>query len=70
MGLGIAVGAVVLHLTAAARDTGGATYDVTDFRITFLVVGLLALSSLLSFVRLRRDAGAEVSGHRRSGDAA
>lgn len=42
MGLGIAVGAVVLHLTAAARDTGGTTYDVTDFRITFLVVGLLA----------------------------
>jgi len=70
MGLGIAVGAVVLHLTAAARDTGGATYDVTDFRITFLVVGLLALSSLLSFVRLRHDAGAEVSGHRRSGGTA
>jgi EmrB/QacA subfamily drug resistance transporter len=70
MGLGIAVGAVVLHLTAAARDTGGAIYDVTDFRITFLVVGLLALSSLLSFVRLRHDAGAEVSGHRRSGGTA
>ena len=69
MGLGIAVGAVLLHATAAARGAGGA-YDVTDFRVTFLLVGLLALSSLLSFVRLRRDAGAEVSGHRRPGGAA
>ena len=66
MGLGIAVGAVVLHAAAAARGAADGAYQVQDFRITFLVVGLLALSSLLSFARLRRDAGAEVSGHRRA----
>jgi len=64
MGLGIAVGAVALHAAAAARGAGDGAYQVGDFRIAFMLVALLALSALLSFTRLRRDAGAEVSGHK------
>lgn len=64
MGLGIAVGAVALHAAAAARGAGDGSYQVGDFRIAFMLVALLALSALLSFTRLRRDAGAEVSGHK------
>ncbi len=60
-GLGVAVGAAMLHLLAQRH--GGAP-DLADFHLTFLLVALLTLCGLPSFLRLPREAGAEVSGHR------
>ena len=34
-----------------------------DFRLAFVVAGLVGLSSVLWFLRLAPDAGAEVTGH-------
>lgn len=61
-GLGIAFGAIALHV--AERFTGHAgTPGVADFRIAFGLVTVLALLALLDAVALPRDAGARVSGH-------
>jgi len=59
--LGVAGGAVLLNLTLMLR--GGGTLVAADFTWAFAVVGLLSLSSVLMFMRLAPDAGAEVSGH-------
>ncbi len=60
-GLGVAVAAAVLHLTAL-RHGGGP--NLADFHLTFLIVALVTLAGLPAFLRLPRAAGAEVSGHR------
>ena len=49
-----------MTLLAAGRTTLGAD----DFAPAFLAVGLIALSSILFYLPLAREAGAEVSGHR------
>lgn len=59
--LGVATGAVLLNLTLMLR--GGDTVAAGDFSWAFAVVGLLSLTSVLMFLRLAPDAGAEVSGH-------
>jgi len=59
--LGVASGAVLLNLTLMLR--GGDHLVAADFTWAFAVVGLLSLSSVLMFMRLAPDAGAEVSGH-------
>ncbi len=60
--IGVGAGALLLHVTllAAGRTTLGAD----DFAPAFLAVGLIALSSILFYLPLAREAGAEVSGHR------
>jgi hypothetical protein len=63
LGLGIAVGALVLHTTANLRGAPG-HYDLTDFRVAFLVGAGLTLFAVLDFLRLARGTGDEVSGHR------
>jgi EmrB/QacA subfamily drug resistance transporter len=63
--LGVALGAAVLGGSSTARGTSG--LDLVDFRIAFVVAGLVAIPALFSIARLPRDAGAEVSGHRGAG---
>ena len=60
-GLGVALGAALLHLVAL-RHAGGPR--LADFQIAFVLVALLMLAGLPSLLRLPADAGAEVSGHR------
>ena len=61
VGMGVALGAAILHLVTLRH--GGAPI-LADFHIAFLVVALLMLAGLPAFVRLPEGAGAEVSGHR------
>jgi EmrB/QacA subfamily drug resistance transporter len=62
--LGVAVAAAVLNLSQSLHAT--AVLTLVDFRAAFIVVGLIALISACSFLKLGHDAGAEVSGHRRA----
>ncbi len=64
VGMGIALGAVLLHAAQAAGPAVGLHGSVAPFRVAFLLAAALALLSLPSFLRLRRDAGSAVSGHR------
>ncbi len=59
--MGVATGAVLLHLTLFWRGTE--TLSSLDFWPSFIVVATLAGVSAWFFRRLPRDAGAEVSGH-------
>ena len=62
LSLGVAVGALALHLTQTA--SGGAGLAPADFVPAFLTVGGMACLSALFFLPLPPDAGAEISGHR------
>jgi EmrB/QacA subfamily drug resistance transporter len=62
LSVGIGTGALILHLTVAAR--GDTHLTAGDFAPAFFALGLLAALSCLVHARLRPDAGAEVSGHR------
>ncbi len=61
--LAIAFAAIVLNLSAAWRGAPG-HIGLADCRAAVLVMALVGLVALPSFLRLPRDAGAEVSGHR------
>ena len=63
-GMGIAVGAVLLHGLLAWRGAAAGDLSAADLRYTFAIVGALSLISILFFRQLALDAGAEVSGHR------
>ena len=63
-GMGVALGALVLQLVVMGRGAAGATPVTADFQTAFIAVGIFSLSSVLFFLRLAPDAGAEVSGHR------
>ncbi len=56
--VGIAVAALVLHLSASARHGSSAV----DFKVAFCVMAGFAALAIPSFVRLQPDAGADVSG--------
>jgi EmrB/QacA subfamily drug resistance transporter len=62
--LAIAVAAIILNLSAAARGAPEGHLAQFDCRIALAVMAVIGLSSLPSFLRLPPDAGAEVSGHR------
>jgi MFS family permease len=64
-GMGVAVGAVMLHATLAWRGAAPSALGVGDIRIAFAAVTVLCLTCLLFFLPLRPDSGAEVSGHGR-----
>jgi hypothetical protein len=61
LSVGIGAGALLLHLTVAAR--GDTEVAAGDFAPAFFALGLLAALSALVHVPLPADAGAEVSGH-------
>lgn len=58
-GFGVALGAALLAIVA-----GGEQVAVGDFRLVFLLIALVPLASVVGFMRLGADDGAEVSGHR------
>jgi EmrB/QacA subfamily drug resistance transporter len=59
---GVGLAALMLHLTVLAR--GETTLSADDFPLTFVVIGIVSLGSVLLFLPLAPEAGAEVSGHR------
>jgi EmrB/QacA subfamily drug resistance transporter len=59
---GVGFAALSLHLVMTAR--GENVLDAADFPYAFFVVGIVSGLSVLVFMRLSPDAGAEVSGHR------
>lgn len=61
LSFGVAVGALSLHLSVLWRDGGQIGPD--SFMISFLLIGLIAAASSLTFWRLPFDAGAVVTGH-------
>ena len=62
LSLGVSIGALALE-TAAAQH-GRTTIEAGDFSPAFLTVALISCASLFAFLRLKPDAGAEVSGQR------
>jgi predicted MFS family arabinose efflux permease len=58
---GVTVGAYALQASSWLRG-GGSVLQVPDFRIAFVVVAVIAMSSTLYFRRLSPDAGAEMAG--------
>ncbi|HEV3242092.1 MAG TPA: MFS transporter, partial [Methyloceanibacter sp.] len=60
--IGVGTGALFLHLTLLLHDR--TILAAGDFGPAFAGVALVSLLSLLFFLPLSRDAGAEVSGHR------
>lgn len=60
--LGVALGSFLLKITQAVDQRSQST--LLDFQIAFIVTGLMVLASTLIYLKLPRDAGAEVSGHR------
>jgi EmrB/QacA subfamily drug resistance transporter len=61
--IGVAAGAALLNLTLAWR--GGEIFGPDDFWPAFLGTAALGALSAVMFLGLARDAGADVSGHRR-----
>lgn len=67
LSVGVGTGALLLHLTVAAR--GGGAITAADFAPAFYVIGLLSALSFVFQLALAPDAGAEVSGQRRRAGA-
>ena len=65
-GLGVALGALALQAGQFLGGRTGQRLMVADFRIAFWLVGAVAALALFDAWRLAPDAGAEVSGHRRT----
>jgi EmrB/QacA subfamily drug resistance transporter len=63
MGMGVAAGAIALRIAALLRHGSAANPTIPDFHLAFILVGLVALVSVLDFLQLDADAGAVVSGH-------
>jgi EmrB/QacA subfamily drug resistance transporter len=57
---GVTIGAYILQASSWIRDQG--VLAAPDFRVAFLIVGLLACASTLYFRRLAPEAGAELAG--------
>jgi EmrB/QacA subfamily drug resistance transporter len=65
--LGISLAAILLNLSSAFQGGARGGLSVWDCRFALLVMAGTGLLSVLSFARLPRDAGAELSGHRPRG---
>jgi EmrB/QacA subfamily drug resistance transporter len=59
---GVAVGALVVEITIRVKHS--ATMGAADFPPAFLAIGLLAATAALAFMRLKPDAGEELSGRK------
>jgi MFS family permease len=60
MGAGVAVGALLLTLSQAAR--GAPVLGVEDFRIALVMAGIMSASAALFYIALERNVGDEISG--------
>jgi EmrB/QacA subfamily drug resistance transporter len=65
--IGVGVGALLVHFTLAWH---GGHLSSEDFYPAFVVIGFISMASALLFLRLKADAGEEVSGHHRAAAAA
>jgi EmrB/QacA subfamily drug resistance transporter len=63
MGMGVAVGAVMLRLVARASGHLPANPHLRDFHIAILCTSVLALAPAIEAIGLPRNAGAMTSGH-------
>jgi Na+/melibiose symporter-like transporter len=63
-GMGVSVGAVLLQFCMLLHATGNSSPSVSDFQMTFLIVGFLLLTLLPNFKNLDPNIGSMVSGHR------
>lgn len=61
LGVGVATGALLLHLFVSLR--GGQGVVAADFVPAFLIIALIGLGSTPTFMRLPANAGDEMSGH-------
>ncbi|HEY4200664.1 MAG TPA: DHA2 family efflux MFS transporter permease subunit [Devosiaceae bacterium] len=62
MVFGIALATGFLNLSQIMRSAS--SLGLADFRMAFVLMGVIALAASLQLMRLDREAGAEVSGHR------
>jgi hypothetical protein len=63
MGMGVAVGAVMLRLIARASGHLPANPHLLDFQLAILFTSVLALAPAIEAMGLPRNAGAMTSGH-------
>jgi EmrB/QacA subfamily drug resistance transporter len=69
MGMGVAVGAILLRLAALLKGNHTGAPTVADFHLAFGFVALLAFLATLDYIGVDPAAGAAVSGHRPAGYA-
>ena len=60
---GIALGAVILTLSATVRGADGAGIAVPDFQVAFVISTLMTIAAMPWLVRLAENAGDEISGY-------
>jgi MFS family permease len=65
--LGVAAAALALRLAEALDRSVTASPTLTDFRIAFVIAGVMAIVAALEALTLSREAGSLVSGHRPPG---
>ncbi len=63
MGIGVALGAILIHFTVWWHGGDIANPSGNDFQWAFFIIGILMLISLLGYLKLKPDAGHQVSGH-------
>jgi EmrB/QacA subfamily drug resistance transporter len=63
-GLGVAMSAVLLYAMQLFHTEAAGTVSIVDIRAVFVIMALVALSSVVFYTRLPPNAGTEVSGHR------
>jgi MFS family permease len=56
---GVAVAGAIARVASYARGEGG-TQSATDFHVAFLVIGVIALVSMIDYFRVPKNAGAEL----------
>ena len=61
LGLGVAVGSVALRIGQASERIGPNSH-ITPYRIAFLMIAVVTLTSVVEALRLPRDAGANIGG--------
>ncbi|WP_454853779.1 MFS transporter [Rhizobium binxianense] len=62
MAMGVAIAGGVLEISSSSH---GGVLRVSDFHIAFFTVALISALAVITFLRLPRDAGAELTSHRR-----
>jgi hypothetical protein len=60
--LGVTLGATLVTLTNRLHGGDASQLAAADFSPAFVVVGLMTLTSLFFFARLRKDEGSELEG--------
>jgi EmrB/QacA subfamily drug resistance transporter len=69
LGTGVALGAILLHISLSWRHAAHGPLATGDFQVAFVAIGLISIAAVALFLRLAVDAGCEVSGHRPRGIA-